>query len=97
MALFDIASSAKESATGAAGKAAGAAGGIFGGADILEGGGLDKASAAAGEIGAAVGKIPGRALDVLRGIFGGLPWEMGGQEVADAAQGVIIDVAVVVI
>lgn len=44
--------------------------GIGGVADILEGNGLDKAEAAAG--------------DVLRPIFGGVPWEMSADEIVDA-------------
>lgn len=56
-------------------------------ADVAEGSGLDKAAAAAG--------------DVLRGIFGGLPWEMTPSEIvnavangaAEAAAGVLDAVA----
>lgn len=58
------------SALGDVGKGIGGAGGILGGVDILEGNGLDRAEAAAGE--------------VLRGIFGGLPWEMSPGEIVRA-------------
>jgi hypothetical protein len=54
---------------GAAGTA-GSAGVVGGVADALEGNGLDRASQAAG--------------DTLRGIFGGLPWEMSAGEIVSA-------------
>lgn len=56
-----------------AGTAAGTAGGAFGTADIMEGGGLDKAAEMAG--------------GVLNGIFGGLPWEMSASSIVDAVTG----------
>lgn len=52
------------------GKGIGGVGGGLGVADYFEGNGLDRAEAAAGE--------------VLRGIFGGLPWEMSAGEIARA-------------
>lgn len=48
-----------------------ATGGAFGVADVMEGNGLDRAREMAGS--------------VLDGIFGFMPWEMSGGEVADAA------------
>lgn len=50
--------------------AVGSAGVVGGAADLLEGNGLDRASQAAG--------------DVLRGIFGGLPWQMSPGEIVSA-------------
>lgn len=88
---------AKAAATSGAAKATGAIGGLFGGADYAEGGGFDKAAAAAGEVATGLGRAAQVAGDTLRNMFGGLPWEMGGQEVAEAASSTIIDVAVMVI
>lgn len=58
------------SALGTTGKGLGLGTGAAGIADYLEGNGLDRAEAVAG--------------DVLRGIFGGLPWEMSPGEIVRA-------------
>lgn len=59
----------------AAGTGAAAGGGLV--ADAAEGNGLDIARQAAG--------------DVLRGIFGGLPWEMSPSEIVDAVTPQFVD------
>lgn len=71
MPYHDEAAASAKSSLRSAGEGLGIVGAIGGVADYLEGNGLDKAEAAAGE--------------VLRPLFGGqVPWEMSADEIVDA-------------
>lgn len=100
-------STAKRAGTGVAGAL-----GLSGAADWAEGNGFDRARAAIDSVRDAASRGLDRAAeaagDTLRGIFGGLPWEMSPSEIVDAvtpggagsasdAAGMIVDLVVVVL